>query len=108
MAVLLGVSEGTVGVIGGTEVFGLFLDRYDSFYLSRAPGVHLSGGRPVFPEVPTKTPEEVLTRHGLKPSRRRSLMPKKSWRSSVGAAVKGHVGVRTQARCNRTASEGVK
>ena len=28
------------GVIGGTEVFGIFLDRYDIFFLSRAPGVH--------------------------------------------------------------------
>ena len=67
------MSEGTVGVIGGTEVFGLFLDRYDIFYLSRAPGVHLPGGRPVFPEVPTKTPEDVLAHHGLAPGRRQIL-----------------------------------
>ena len=70
---VLGVAHGRVGVIGGTEVFGLFLDRYDIFYLSRAPDVRLPGGRPVFPEVPVKTPEEVLTRHGLEPSRRRIL-----------------------------------
>ncbi len=54
-----------VGVIGGTDVFGLFLDRYDVFYLTRAPGVRLPGGRPVFPEVPALTPEEVLARHGM-------------------------------------------
>ena len=54
-----------VGVIGGTEVFGLFLDRYDVFYLTRGPNVKLPGGRPVFPEVPALTPEEVLTRHGM-------------------------------------------
>jgi dihydrofolate reductase len=54
-----------VGVIGGTDVFGLFLDRYDAFFLTRAPGIRLPGGRPVFPEVPMLTPEEVLTRHGL-------------------------------------------
>jgi dihydrofolate reductase len=70
---VLGVPDGSVGVIGGTEVFGLFLDRYETFYLSRAPGVRLPGGRPVFPEVPAKTPEEVLTRHGLEPGRRQVL-----------------------------------
>jgi len=70
---VLGVAHGRVGVIGGTEVFGLFLDRYDIFYLSRAPGVRLPGGRPVFPEVPAKTPENVLARHGLEPGRRQIL-----------------------------------
>ena len=44
-----------------------------SFYLSRAPGVHLPGGRPVFPEVPAKTPEDVLAHHGLKPGQRQVL-----------------------------------
>src|ERR1035437_1348589 len=33
----LGLRDGSVGVIGGTDVFGMFLDRYDVFYLSRAP-----------------------------------------------------------------------
>jgi len=61
----LGTPQGSIGVIGGTEVFGMFLDHYDIFYLSQAPGVRLPGGRPVFPEVPVRTPEEVLTRHGL-------------------------------------------
>src|SRR5450755_1020026 len=63
---VLGTADGRVGVIGGTDVFGLFLDRYDVFYLSRAPDVRLPGGRPVFPGVPMRTPEEVLTDHGLK------------------------------------------
>jgi dihydrofolate reductase len=63
----LGVPNGILAVIGGTEVFGMFLDRYDVFHLSRAAGVWLPGGRPVFPDVPARTPEEVLTRHGLKP-----------------------------------------
>ena len=63
----LGESDAAVGVIGGPEVFALFLDRYDAFHLSRAPGVHLPGGRPVFPEVPVRTPEEVLAAHGLAP-----------------------------------------
>src|ERR1700730_7191976 len=59
----LGTPDGSVGVIGGTDVFGMFLDRYDVFHLSRAPNVRLPGGRPVFPEVPTRTPEEVLASH---------------------------------------------
>lgn len=54
-----------VGILGGTEVFELFLDRYDAFYLTRIAGVRLPGGRPVFREVPQKTPEEVLAAHGL-------------------------------------------
>jgi dihydrofolate reductase len=62
---VLGRPDGRVGVIGGTEVFGMFLDRYDNFYLSRAPDVRLPGGRPVFPEVAMRSPEEVLASHGL-------------------------------------------
>ena len=64
---LLGIPNGSVGVIGGTDVFGLFLQRYDFFYLTRAPAVQLPGGRPVFSEVPIQTPEEVLAAHGLVP-----------------------------------------
>jgi len=64
----MGVSNGVVAVIGGTDVFGLFLDiGYDAFHLSRAGKVQLPGGRPVFPQVPAKTPEEVLAEHGLQP-----------------------------------------
>jgi dihydrofolate reductase len=70
---VLGVPDGSIGVIGGTEVFGIFLDRYDVFYLSRAPAVRLPGGRPVFPEVPLRTPEQVLAEHGLEPGARQSL-----------------------------------
>jgi len=68
---VLGMPEGSTGVIGGAEVCGLFLDRYDVFDLSRAPAVRLPGGRPVFPEVPARTPEEVLARHGLEPRQKR-------------------------------------
>ncbi len=69
----LGVPEATIGVVGGTEVFGMFLDLYDVFHLSRAPNVRLPGGRPVFPEVPAQTPETVLGRHGLEPGARQML-----------------------------------
>ncbi|MGH6840396.1 MAG: dihydrofolate reductase family protein [Methylocella sp.] len=74
---LLGMPDGSVGVIGGTDVFGMFLDRYDVFHLSRAPDVQLPGGRPVFPEVPTRTPEEVLASHGLDRGHRQVLDPAK-------------------------------
>src|SRR5262249_35915628 len=67
----LGVEEGTVAIIGSTEVFGLFLDSYDAFHLSRANKVRLPGGRPVFPQVPDQTPEDVLASHGLQPGERR-------------------------------------
>ena len=81
----LGVPDASVGIIGGTQVFGFFLDRYDVFYLSRAPGVRLPCGRSVFPEVPARTPEDVLASHGLEPGERQLLDPAKdlavvSWR----------------------------
>jgi dihydrofolate reductase len=64
----IGVSEGMVAVTGGANVFGLFLDiGFDAFHLSRAGNVRLPGGRPVFPEVPVRTPEQVLASHGLRP-----------------------------------------
>jgi dihydrofolate reductase len=69
----LGAPDASVGIIGGTDVFAMFLDRYDVFYLSRAPDVRLPGGRPVFPEVPTRTPEEVLASHGLNHGQRQAL-----------------------------------
>jgi dihydrofolate reductase len=66
----LGAPDGMLAVIGGTDVYGLFLTiGFDRFHLSRAPHVRLPGGRPVFHEVgPARTPEQVLTSHGLKPS----------------------------------------
>jgi dihydrofolate reductase len=64
----LGASPGVLAVIGGTEVFGLFLQHgYDAFHLTRANRVRLPGGRPVFPQVPVRTPEELLAAHGLRP-----------------------------------------
>jgi dihydrofolate reductase len=58
-----------LAVIGGTEVYGVFLAiGFDRFHLSRAPHVRLPGGRPVFSEVgPDRTPEQVLASHGLTP-----------------------------------------
>jgi dihydrofolate reductase len=65
----LGAPDGMLAVIGGTEVYDLFLTiGYDRFHLSRASHVQLPGGRPVFSEVDAgRTPEEVLASHALKP-----------------------------------------
>jgi dihydrofolate reductase len=65
----LGAPDGMLAVIGGTEVYALFLTiGFDRFHLSRAPHVRLPGGRPVFSEVgPDRTPEQVLASHGLTP-----------------------------------------
>lgn len=63
----LGVAEGDVAVIGGTGIFGLFLPLYAKFQLTRVPNVRLPGGRPVFPGVPSQTPEALLSAAGLRP-----------------------------------------
>jgi dihydrofolate reductase len=70
----LGAATGPIAVIGGTEVFSMFLPLYDTFYLSRAANAKIPGGHPVFAEVgPNATPEDVLSRHGLAPGPRRDL-----------------------------------
>lgn len=72
---LAGVVSGTVAIIGGPEVFGMFMDRYDTFWLSIAPHVRLPGGEPCFPGVPERTPQQVLASHGLKPGQAQTLDP---------------------------------
>jgi hypothetical protein len=61
-----GVHSGTAAVIGGPDVFGMFMDRYDTFWLSQAPRVRLPDGEPCFPGVPERSPQAVLAAHGLK------------------------------------------
>jgi hypothetical protein len=61
-----GVRSGTIAIIGGPYVFGMFMDRYDTFWLSRAPQVRLPGGEPCFPGVPAQSPQAILAAHGLK------------------------------------------
>lgn len=83
----LGVADGTLAVIGGTDVFGLFLDAYDLFHLTRAAEVFLPGGRPVFPGVPARPPEAILGRHGMEPGAIATLAPDQgltvtNWRRS--------------------------
>jgi hypothetical protein len=89
---ILGMPNARVGVVGGPDVFDLFLDRYDAFHLSRAFGVKLPGGRPVFHGVPNRTPEEVLASHKFKPDEHQVLDPDKgitvvSWRRSSKPAI---------------------
>jgi dihydrofolate reductase len=60
------VRSGTVAIIGGPEVFDMFMDRYDTFWLSQAPRVRLPGGEPCFPGVPQHSPQDILAGHGLK------------------------------------------
>ena len=64
-----------VAVIGGTAVFGTFLDRYNAFHLSRVSYIRLPEGRPVFPGVPARTPEDILASHGLATDPQRRLEP---------------------------------
>ena len=61
-----GVHSGTIAIIGGPNVFGMFMDRYDTFWLSQAPQVRLPGGEPCFPGVPRQSPQEILAAHGLR------------------------------------------
>src|SRR5260370_23714884 len=62
---LAGVRSGTVAIIGGPYVFGMFMDRYDTFFLSQAARVWLPGGEPCFPGVPARSPQEILADPGL-------------------------------------------
>jgi dihydrofolate reductase len=64
----LGLSSGTVAVIGGPQVFSLFLKLgYDCFHLSRAVKVRLPGGLPVFSrERFGGDPDAALRAAGLK------------------------------------------
>ena len=61
-----GVRSGTVAIIGGPAVFGMFMDRFDTFWLSEAPRVRIPNGEGCFPRVPEFTPQQILSSHGLK------------------------------------------
>ncbi len=63
----LGIKDGVLAVVGGTDVFGLFLGiGYDAFYLTRTEG-SIPRGRPVFPGVGKDgvTPAEVMSKYDL-------------------------------------------
>jgi hypothetical protein len=62
---MLGTPLSSIGVLFAADVFDIFLDLFDVFYLSRASVVRLPGGRPIFRGIPPNTPEEVLALHGM-------------------------------------------
>jgi hypothetical protein len=70
-----GVHSGAVAIIGGPFVFGMFMDRYHTFWLSQAPRVRLPGGEPCFPGVPRQSPQQILEAHGLVAGEARLLDP---------------------------------
>src|ERR1700760_2008360 len=61
-----GVNNGMVAIIGGPVVFAMFLDRYDTFWLSQAPDARVPDGEGCFPGVPARSPQAILAAHGLK------------------------------------------
>ena len=70
----LGVRNGLIAIIGGTDVFDLFLAYHDAFHLSQAANAHLPGGRPLFAQVNAGvTPQQVLAGVGLKAGPQRDL-----------------------------------
>ena len=80
-----GVAPAPSRSLAGRGVFDMFMDRYDTFWLSRAPRVRLPGGEPCFPGVPARSPQDVLAAHGLRagPSadpRRRDDVSVTPWR----------------------------
>lgn len=68
-----GVRSGTVAIIGGPDVFAMFMDSYDTFWLSQASRVRLPGGEPCFPGVPALSPQAILAAHGLNAGEARIL-----------------------------------
>ncbi len=70
-----GITAGTATVIGGPEVFTMFLDRYDTFWLSLAPHVRLPGGKLAFAGANGRLPQALLADHGLVPAEPRVLDP---------------------------------
>lgn len=73
-----GVPGGRVAILGGPDVYSLFLRLgYDAFYLCRAAEVTLPGGVPVLSEQRDgRTAEEVLAAAGLAPGPTQRLGPR--------------------------------
>jgi dihydrofolate reductase len=72
----LNIEDGTLAVVGGTDVFALFLTiGYDAFFLSRTKA-SVPRGRPVFPGVGGDVAvDEPLKKHGLVLKSTRMLDP---------------------------------
>jgi len=63
------VASGTVAIIGGPYVFGMFMDRYDTFWLSLAPTCAFRVASPASPVWPDRSPQQILAAHGLRARR---------------------------------------
>jgi hypothetical protein len=65
----LALQAGAVAVLGGTQVYDLFLQiGYDAFHVCRAGKAALPAGTPVFSPVKSgRSPGEVLAQFGLEP-----------------------------------------
>lgn len=68
-----GVTSGTAAIIGGPGVFSMFMDRYDTFWLSQAHRLTIPGGMGGFVGVPSRSPQDILAGHGLKADKTRVL-----------------------------------
>jgi hypothetical protein len=68
-----GVTTGTAAIIGGPVVFEMFMDRFDVFWLSQAHNLTIPGGMGGFPEVPQRSPQDILAAHGLRATETRVL-----------------------------------
>ncbi len=70
---LAGVRSGTAAIIGGPVVFDMFMNRYDTFWLSQAAHVRLPGGERCFPGMGEASPQAVLAAHGFQPGEAQML-----------------------------------
>jgi len=52
----------------------MFMDRDDTFWLSRAARVRLPDGERCFPGVPERSTQQILAEHGLKPGKAELLV----------------------------------
>ncbi len=52
-------ASGTVAIIGGPVVFDMFMDRYDTFWLSEARACGCPAAKAASSVVPERTPHEV-------------------------------------------------
>jgi len=68
-----GVNAGVAAIIGGPVVFGMFMDRYDTFWLSQAHRLTIPGGTGGFPEIPHRSAQDILASHGLTATETRTL-----------------------------------
>ena len=82
-----GVDSGTVAVIGGPGVFGMFMDRYDVFWLSVAPRVRLPAASLASPASLPARRRKSSPRTGCAPATRRCLMRRTRSASHRGGAA---------------------